>query len=70
MSSLMVLPEQFLVSKYETNPAYVWYLSRKGVTDFNKIKDVLAKLPDDKRYTLFKDEVDRILEEPKNGFKK
>lgn len=55
------LPEQFLVSKFETNPAYIWYLSRKGITNFNEIKSVLERIPDEKRYTLFKDEVDRIL---------
>ena len=57
------LPEQFLVSKYETNPAYVWYLSRKGITDFGRIKRILEKLPDEKRYSLFKDEIEKILEE-------
>ena len=56
------LPEQFLVSKYETNPAYVWYLSRKGITDFQEIKAVLGQIPADKKYTLFRDEADRILE--------
>lgn len=56
------LPEQFLVSKYKTNPAYVWYLSRKGITDFHKIKEVLEQIPEEKRYTLFKDEVEKILE--------
>lgn len=56
------LPEQFLVSKYKTNPAYVWYLSRKGITDFHKIKDVLEQIPEEKRYALFKDEADKILE--------
>lgn len=54
------LPEQFLVSKYETNPAYVWYLSRKGITDFHQIKAVLEQIPDEKRYTLFKDEIDKL----------
>lgn len=61
------LPEQFLVSKFETNPAYVWYLSRKGITDFYRIESVLARLPAEKRYTLFKDEIDKILEEDSNG---
>lgn len=55
------LPEQFLISKYKTNPAYVWYLSRKGITDFQKIKDVLEQIPEEKRYTLFKEEVESIL---------
>lgn len=55
------LPEQFLVSAYETNPAYVWYMGRHGVTDFNTIKAVLAEIPDDKRYSLFKDAIDPIL---------
>lgn len=55
------LPEQFLVSKYETNPAYVWYLSRKGITDFHQIKAILERIPDNKRYTLFKDEIDKII---------
>lgn len=57
------LPEQFLVSKYEINPAYVWYLSQKGITDLGKVKDILEKIPNEKRYTLFKDEIDKILEE-------
>lgn len=56
------LPEQFLVSKYETNPAYVWYLSRKGITDLDQVKEILKKIPDEKRYSLFKEEIDRILE--------
>ena len=47
------LPEQFLISKYETNPAYVWYFSRNGITDFHKVKEALERIPDDKRYTLF-----------------
>ncbi len=55
------LPEQFLVSKYKTNPAYVWYLSRKGITNFHKIKEILEQIPDEKRYTLFKDEVEKLL---------
>ncbi len=55
------LPEQFLVSKYKTNPAYVWYLSRKGITDFHRIKEVLERIPEEKRYTLFKDEVEKLL---------
>ena len=55
------LPEQFLVSKYETNPAYVWYLSRKGITDFHQIKKLLERIPDNKRYTLFKDVADTII---------
>lgn len=57
------LPEQFLVSKYETNPAYVWYLSRKGITDFHQIKAVLEQIPNEKRYTLFKDEIDKLIQE-------
>ena len=61
------LPEQFLVSRYETNPAYVWYLSRKGITDFQQIREVLEKIPEDRRYTLFRDEVDKILERRRNG---
>lgn len=60
------LPEQFLVSEYETNPAYVWYLSRKGITDFRQVKAVIKRLPDEKRYTLFQCEVDRILAELEN----
>lgn len=56
------LPEQFLVSRYETNPAYVWYLARKGVTDFDAVRRVLERLPDDKRYTLFPEEADKLLE--------
>lgn len=59
------LPEQFLVSKYKTNPAYVWYLSRKGITDFHEIKKILDLIPNEKRYTLFKDEIEKILEELK-----
>lgn len=56
------LPEQFLVSKFEINPAYVWYLSQKGIVDFHQVKSILTKIPEEKRYTLFADEINRILE--------
>ena len=60
------LPEQFLVSRFKTNPAYVWYLSRKGITDFHTVKQILERIPDNKRYTLFREEIDQILE--REGF--
>lgn len=55
------LPEQFLVSKYHTNPAYIWYLSTKGITEFSDIEKILVGIPDEKRYTLHRDVVDSLL---------
>lgn len=55
------LPEQFMVSKYQTNPAYIWYLSKCGITELNDIEKVLKQIPDDKRYTLDKQEIDKII---------
>lgn len=54
-------PEQFLASKHHVNPAYLWYLSRKGVTEFEQIERIILQIPEEKRYTLHKDIVDNII---------
>lgn len=55
------LPEQYLASKYRTNPAYIWYLSKLGVHDFSQIEGILKSLPAEKRYTLHKELVGKLL---------
>ncbi len=55
------LPEQYMVSKYGTNPAYVWYLSKLGITDLFQIEQILQQISDEKRYTLYKVVIDKLL---------
>ena len=63
------LPEQFLVAYNKVNPAYVWYLSNKGVKSLDKINHFLQRIPLQYTHTLNKEIADKLFLEISDGFK-
>ncbi len=52
----------FITALKESNPVYGWYLSTKGIDTVQEIERIIEAIPPEKRFTLYKQLVDEIIE--------
>lgn len=58
------LPNLLTATK-SMNSAYAWFLSTRGITDILAFDEIMDAIPEEKRYTLMKDVVVKLIEEYK-----
>lgn len=54
----------------DVNSVYAWYLSKKGISKISDLNAVLDGIPNDAKYTLMKNIVDKVIENHLSGGRK
>lgn len=52
-----------LASREKLNAAYIWYMNKKGITEYDEMKKVIRAIPPESRHKLMKGYIDSYFEE-------
>ncbi len=53
----------YITATNDVNSVYGWYLDNKGIKDLKQISDIIKRIPDEAKYTLMKDVIDKVINE-------